>query len=471
MGGRIGVVSTVGVGSEFWFAVALPSAAGTEPEPVEPEGLRGLRMLVVDDNETNRRILAEQGAAWGMRVSLAASGAEARRVLATAAGGAPFDLAVLDMKMPDESGEELAAWMKAEPAAAAVPLILLSSLELNVGAERLREMGFAAHLCKPTRRNDLLGTIRAVIGKSRKGAPATPGGVGAGPVEMGDAARPGTGPMLTVGGAPLRVLLVEDNPVNQLVSSEMLKAAGCTVTVANDGREAVNAVARGFVDVVLMDCQMPEMDGFDATREIRRREGAGPAGPGLPAHLPIIALTANAISGDRERCLGAGMDDYLTKPINSGQLLEKLRAHLPRPAAEDQRGAAPVAGEGVNAAVGGAPAPAINYDELLHRCLDNPGLVAQVLALLVRDLPPRIEAVAEAVNAGDVTALEAAAHAIKGSAGNVAAGALAASAASIERRAAERALGVAAAELTGLLHEGDRCCAAARSLLETLKGP
>ena len=298
MGGRIGLESEAGRGSTFWLELALPKAEVDTRRSAGAERLQGLYVLVVDDNETNRLILRRTLDAWGCRIVEAASGGEGlERLAACDAAGTPVRLAILDMHMPEMDGQELARRIRDDARFADVPLVLLSSVGALADA---RQMGFAEALAKPVRQATLLRAILSALG----------GGSAERPVEQEPAFR--------ALSERLRVLLAEDNRVNRLVAINMLKRFGCDVDAAETGREAVEAVAANEYDLVLMDVQMPEMDGFEATAEIRRREAAG------GRRLPIIAMTAHAMTGDQERCLAAGMDDYVAKPVTREALVAKL---------------------------------------------------------------------------------------------------------------------------------------------------
>ena len=298
MGGRIGLESEAGKGSTFWIELALPKAEVDSCRSAGAERLQGLYVLVVDDNETNRVILRRTLDAWGCRIVEAASGAEGLERLATChETGTPVRLAILDMHMPEMDGQELARRIRADERFTGVPLVLLSS----VGAlAEARQMGFAEALAKPVRQATLLRAILSALGGDR------------------DAQQVEQAPAFRALSERLRVLLAEDNRVNRLVAINMLKRFGCDVDAAETGREAVEAVAANEYDLVLMDVQMPEMDGFEATAEIRRRETPG------GRRLPIIAMTAHAMTGDQERCLAAGMDDYVAKPVTREALVAKL---------------------------------------------------------------------------------------------------------------------------------------------------
>ncbi|MBX3026842.1 response regulator [bacterium] len=296
MGGEIGVESTPGVGSCFWFELGFePAAAAVAPLAAPVEHLRGLRILIVDDNATNRTILRETLRAWGCRPEEAASGAAALAALDDAAGD-PFALVVLDMQMPEMDGAETARRIRADARVADLPLLLLSS------TAALRDSGatpFAAALAKPVRQAALLRTLREILGGRAERRPRR------------------VAPALASGGESPRVLLAEDNAVNRTVALRMLQKLGCRAEAVETGRQAVGAVERAHYDLILMDVQMPEMDGFEATAEIRRRADDR-------RRTPIIAMTAHALEGDRERCLAAGMDDYVSKPMTIAALAEAL---------------------------------------------------------------------------------------------------------------------------------------------------
>jgi two-component system, sensor histidine kinase and response regulator len=305
MGGAIGVESDPGRGSAFWFTVRLAK------RPVPPTArqvnlaeLRRLRVLGVDDNATNRALLAGQLGAWGMHVECVANAFRALECLRLAhREGRPYDLAILDHQMPDMDGMALARAIKSDPALAPVPLVLLASVSYRGCAEEAQHAGFNALLLKPIRQSQLYDCIATVIGMVSEPAPQ----------------RLITDHPLTDPAARTRVLVAEDNAVNQRLAARMLEKRGCRVDVVANGLEAVEAVARIAYDCVFMDCQMLEMDGYVATSVIGQRE----AMTGM--HIPIIAMTANAMDGDRERCLAAGMDDYISKPVEPTELAAALR--------------------------------------------------------------------------------------------------------------------------------------------------
>jgi two-component system sensor histidine kinase/response regulator len=313
MGGAVGVHSAVDRGSTFWFEVRLEAVADAAPTQTRLPRLDlvGLRTLIVDDNASNREILQQHLQSWGMEVSAAETSTAALAVL-NANDEVKFDLGIVDDQMPGMDGIELAKVIRQDSRYASLRLILLSSRDdHDSGADASR--WFAATLAKPLRRSQLFACLSRVM-TMQPGAMGAPGATAASPAAGASADPRGAGP---------KILLVEDNPVNREVAVGMLESLGCITDAAENGRLAIETMASSAYDAVLMDCQMPVMDGLTATGEIRRREqGLG------GARVPIIALTANAMDGDRERCLAAGMDDFLSKPFTQQQLATLLRRWL-----------------------------------------------------------------------------------------------------------------------------------------------
>jgi signal transduction histidine kinase/CheY-like chemotaxis protein len=304
MGGELAVTSELGRGSEFSFAVPLPADPDSEPLAAAPS-FGGRRVLVVDDNQTNRRLVRDMLAAEGIAVGEAADAAAG---LAALAGGT-FDLAILDGQMPGRDGFELAAEIRAAPALARTRLLMLTSSGRPGDAERCRELGIQGYLTKPVSRVDLLEAIGVLLGGAAE-----------------PAADVVTRHSLAERRHTLRVLLAEDNPVNQQVAAAMLLKRGHTVDVVGTGREAVDAVRRGEYDVVLMDIQMPDLDGFEATAAIRALPERGT--------IPIVALTAHALGGERERCLARGMTGYVAKPFKAHELFAAIEGRGPTPSVD-----------------------------------------------------------------------------------------------------------------------------------------
>jgi signal transduction histidine kinase/CheY-like chemotaxis protein len=313
MGGRIWVESEAGRGSKFSCELPfqVPAEASRQAAPRELGNLRGLSVLVVDDNATNRRILEDILTNWGMRPTLVHGGVAALHAMERSnAEGKPFALALIDFQMPDMDGFEVAAQIQERAEFGATTIMMLSSVGQRGDAARCKELGVAAYLTKPVRQSVLLDAILAVL--------TNPG-------RRGEPAALVTRHSVRETQRPMRVLLAEDNAVNRLLAVRALEKHGHTVIVAVDGREAVAAVEREPFDVVLMDVQMPELDGLEATALIRKAE------QGTGRHIPIVALTAHAMREDRERCMNAGMDEYLAKPFKAGELFDTIERLLPVP--------------------------------------------------------------------------------------------------------------------------------------------
>ena len=330
MYGQIGVESVPGQGSTFWFTAVfekqLADARALQREKVQ---LAGRRVLVVDDNETNRKIVHHQIISSGMRNGCVASGAEALAVLRReVAAGDPYDVVILDMQMPEMDGATLARAIKSDPAISGAQLIVMSSLGQRAECAQLQAEGLAVILTKPVKQAQLLDCLTAVLaGEADKTPASAPDGQAAGPHADPKAQAPQLS-SFQHGRRRVRVLVAEDNTVNQKVALRQLAKLGYSADAVANGFEAVAALAQVPYDLVLMDCQMPEMDGYEATAEIRRREGAS-------RRTPIIAMTANALEGDRDKCLAAGMDDYISKPVKSAELqalLERWSAKADEPA-------------------------------------------------------------------------------------------------------------------------------------------
>jgi PAS domain S-box-containing protein len=317
MGGTIAVRSETGRGSTFSFTAVFRRAAapvvttGAEMGGVAAHALGVHRLLVADASPTHRRILENQLAGWGARVATTATGEATVALLRTeAAAGRPFAAALVDADLPDLNGATVATAIRAVPALASLPLILTSGMRSGVDPADAGQLGFARGLAKPIRQSALFDAVMAAVSAGRPvAAPVV---------------APASAPMVSAG--PTRILLVEDVEINQFIVTEVLARSGYSCDAASNGREAVEAVTRRAYDLVLMDCQMPEMSGFEAAIAIRALERD--RAPGDTHRARIVALTANALKGDRDQCLAAGMDDYLTKPLNPGDLIRAVEACL-----------------------------------------------------------------------------------------------------------------------------------------------
>jgi PAS domain S-box-containing protein len=325
MGGTAGVESTPGRGSEFWFTACLAAPEGTAPAPEPPLAeLAGARVLLVDDQATVRAVLGAKLAAWGLRVDEAADGPAALEALARAhQQGDPCRLVVCDLEMPGMDGCAVSIEICRDPRLDGTPLVMLVPLDRRSGCGGLPQSRVAALVTKPVRPVELKAALLASAGFAGAAVAVAP-----------DATPAAATPAARFADRRARLLLVEDNPTNQQVALGLLKRLGLAADVVENGREAVEALSARPYDLVLMDCQMPEMDGYEATAIIR-----DPLSSVLDHRVPVIAMTANAMQGDRERCLEAGMDDYITKPVPRRSLVEKLDQWLPRMADEPVSGA------------------------------------------------------------------------------------------------------------------------------------
>ncbi len=401
MGGKIWLESELGKGSVFHF-ISRFEFAETEGEtlmPADPEIIRGLQVLVVDDNETTRLILTEMLATWGMRAATASDGRSALEALARAyQSGSPFSLVISDMQMPGMDGFQLSDEIRRSGAWSRVPILILSSIMRQGQAARCRELCISRHLMKPVQPSELLDAIFVAVSKT---APAPQE-----PVAVVNA--------ISSRSRNKRILLAEDNAVNRKLAVTLLEKRGFTVVTAENGRDAIETLGRDSIDLVLMDVQMPVMDGLEAIRAIRAKE------QNSGAHVPIIALTAHAMKGDRERCLAAGADDYVTKPIRIQELMASMdRAAVARTVA---RPAKPF--PMVDAAVSSAAAPdstRLDIPAALERLDGDRGLFDEIARLFAHECPGLIGSIRNAQDTNDIPLLERLAHTLKGAASNVAA--------------------------------------------------
>jgi CheY-like chemotaxis protein len=306
MGGETGLESELGHGSTFWFTLRVGKVAPLLPAPIAD--LAGIRALVVDDNRTNRLLMCTLLRSWGAEPDEASGGEEAlEKVRSEHEAGRRYDVAILDFQMPEMDGEVLGRALKGDPRFEAIPLVMMSSLVRRGDAQRLSAHGFAAYLPKPLRQSQVKECLELVLGRVAAGSEHAGGIITTHRVHEASLRK-------------MKILLAEDNAVNQKVALGLLRRLGQTADVVENGELALAALREQRYDLVLMDCQMPVMDGFETTR-ILRSEDSGV----LDRKVPVVAMTANAMKGDRELCIEAGMDDYLAKPIVAAELEEKIR--------------------------------------------------------------------------------------------------------------------------------------------------
>jgi signal transduction histidine kinase/DNA-binding response OmpR family regulator/HPt (histidine-containing phosphotransfer) domain-containing protein len=389
MGGRTWVESTVGQGSTFHFTARLGLQNGPPAEPAAcPNVLKNLLVLVVDDNATNRRILQELLANWGMKSTGVDGGRAALDALRRAvASGEPFLLVLIDYMMPEMDGIALAEEIRRHPEFAGLTLIMLSSAGGSQERARSREAGVSAFLTKPIKQSELLRTLLTNLHD---------------PLSQPDRFASGPASPAFVSQRPLRLLLAEDNPVNQKLAVTLLEKWGHTVEKANNGLEAVAAHRRQPFDMVLMDVQMPEMDGFEATAAIRAWEKE------IGRHTPIVAMTAHAMKGDREQCQEKGMDGYVSKPLQARALFDIIERLAPAMAASPSPVLEKQSAE---------PSARLGFDEAvaLERVAGDQRLLMELMVLYRTECPQWLAQIRGAISRGDAVVLRRVAHSLRGS--------------------------------------------------------
>ncbi len=399
MGGSLEVDSVPGEGSTFSFTIPFEkrlNKAGI-PERVRIADLKGLRILVVDDTETNRKIFREQLKMWGCTTEETGDGFEALSKLHQAADtGDPFDAVLVDYRMPGMDGEELGRRINSDEAIASTPLILMTSLPRRGDASKMLEVGFDAYLSKPSKRSQLYDTLAMVLGLRREGDP-------------GQRQHLITKHTLKEYGMGRRkILIVEDNVVNQKVAIRLLEKAGCSCDVAENGKEAIEALSRDDYDLVFMDCQMPEMDGYEAVRKIREDEQEG-------QHTYIVAMTAYATKGAHQLCLKAGMDDYITKPVSGPALNRVLQKYLALNIVPEVIFPGAAGGKGETPEDPDAPVRIQRFQELSGGDMD---VETELIESFLTDIEPRLSSLEAFLSQQDAEQVHCEAHAIKGSSGN-----------------------------------------------------
>ncbi|OFV99814.1 MAG: hypothetical protein A3F68_05045 [Acidobacteria bacterium RIFCSPLOWO2_12_FULL_54_10] len=391
MGGRIWLESKPGKGSVFYFTARCRLQETPVAQPTLPalRDLRGLPVLVVDDNDTNRRILEEMLANAGMCPTVAESGAAALAALEqTQQSGNPFTLLLLDSNMPGMDGFAVAARIKEQRGLLTPTIMMLTSEDRMGDSTRCQELGIAAYITKPIGQNELLERIRQCLGNASQTLP-----------------RARMTATRTEGQQQLRILLAEDNPVNQIVVSRILEKRGHSVRIAANGQEALSAWQTEPFDLILMDVQMPVLDGLKATAAIREKEAVS------GCHIPIFAMTAHALKGDEERCLQAGMDRYLTKPLDTAKLYEaidnlcgvQVQTKVRRPEVTESN-------------------QVVDHKQLLERMNGDEDLLREAVTVFLQDYPKRLAEMSDALAIRDTEALERAAHTLRGAVGNFATG-------------------------------------------------
>jgi two-component system, sensor histidine kinase and response regulator len=413
MGGRIGVKSEEGKGSTFWFtAVFKKQPEGREQKRVISEDIKGKRFLIVDDNKTNRYILKKQLTLWECRYEEASGGEEALEKLKAAARGKdPFEIALLDMQMPHMDGAELGGKIKQTPDLKNTILVLMSSMGQRGDVKQLKDLGFAAYLIKPVKQSQLFDCLSTVAGIHKE------------PKEKQPTTIVTRHSLAENKKYNTHILLAEDNHINQRVAVNILKKLGYCADIAATGKEAVKALEIIPYNIVLMDCQMPELDGYDATREIRNPESRV-----INHNVTIIAMTANAMKEDREKCLESGMDDYLSKPVKPQELDTMLKKWLSKQ--NENLLDKPLLLE----------KEVLDWAGFLERAMDDDDLAKEIFDEFLKEIPIRIDKINKAVNNGNILELRQEAHTLKGSSANVGAIALQDITYKIEKSAADEDL-------------------------------
>lgn len=411
MGGQIGVESEPGKGSTFWFtAVFEKTPHSAEPPALRPPSFAGLRALIVDANSAVTEVLARQMSAWGLHCRTTADGAKALHMLRTAAaGGTAYSLVIVDHSLL--APLDLVRQVHAEPNLKETALIVMKGLQQEAPQELP-----AVALIKPVTASRLLDALMSVLCKPAEIAISAPA-----------KAPSDSAPQTRTAG---RVLLVEDNEINQQVAAELLRKAGLQCTIAGTGKQAIEALRAADYDVVLMDCQLPEMDGYEATGVLRQLEREGALARQSGAPLPVIALTANALSGDRQRCLQAGMTDYLTKPLNREQLIATVRSYLPGAGGGGEayiRAIQPQPPEQLPRVlrsdlpgVRQSTSDPVDFEALLDRCQGDWDFIEEILTMFDERSDEMLDQLEQSIAARDAGAVARVAHQLKGAAGNIA---------------------------------------------------
>jgi len=415
MGGTIGVQSREGVGSRFYFTLFLHLDKQAPPVAKPKEDLAGVRLLIVDQSPVNRQVLLEQVRSWQMRADAVGSSTEALKYLREAVERKnPYQITLIDDQMPGVRGESLGRAIKSELPVKETLLVLLTSLGQRGDAQRVVELGFSAYLTRPIRQSELMDALATVWSAHLRGESV-------GLVTRHTVAESRETAALLESDAPpsvgARVLVAEDNFVNQQVALEILNTFQCDVTMASDGEEAIEFARKSAFDVIFMDCQMPRVDGFTATVAIRKIEDG-------QKRTPIIAMTAHAMKGDRERCLASGMDDYISKPIDPNSMLNILRRWLPGSVVKEAS-----APKEVTVAAGLSPfaaqeenpenLPVFDLKQAMWVTGGKMRMFKRVTAVFLQHMPDRIQELSIAVSHADISEVNRLAHSIHGATASV----------------------------------------------------
>ncbi len=434
MGGNIDVKSQEEKGSEFSFTARFKKQTKREPAEKLAADISGTHVLIVDDNRTNREVLRGQLESWDVRVDDAQDGPTALHKLYKAYNeGDPFQLAILDMQMPDMDGESLGKAIKADEKIRRVRLIMMTSMGQRGDAFRLEEIGFTAYLTKPVRQSDLFDCITTVMGSGVKTK-----------TERVLITRHLIREMRR---GKTKVLLVEDNITNQQVATAMLNKMGMRVDAVADGAEAVRTLKDISYDIVLMDVQMPVMDGLEATRKIR-----DPKTKVLDHDIPIIAMTAHAMEGDRDRCLEAGMNDYIPKPVSIQNLAQTLDKWIRKQTDEEE----------AKEKESGLSLPVFNKEMLQERLMGDENILKEILDIFIEESALQIESLKDHLERKDLEKIRMQAHTIKGAAANIGGEVLRQTASALERAAEKRDF----AKITSLMPELEKQYTVLRKVLE-----
>jgi two-component system sensor histidine kinase/response regulator len=438
MDGRLWAESTLGKGSHFHFTVRLTESR--TPSPVKssasaPSDLDGIRVLIVDDNRTNRRILEGILSRWGMRPSVAADGEEALAIYDAAASQQPYRLILTDMHMPKLDGFGFVERLKQTSDASPATIMMLTSGGQRGDARRCEQLGIAAYLLKPIRHAELRDAIERVLSATKDHQPLITR------FSLREQA---------VGGKSLKILLAEDNLTNQKLATRVLEKRHHSVTVVANGREALEALEKDTFDLVFMDMQMPDVDGFEATTMLREKEKA------TGRRQSVVAMTALAMSGDRERCIAVGMDGYISKPLRPQELDELLDIYVARKKDASFHHQNRV-----------AASRTIDVAQLLDRIDDDRSFLAELVEVFRRDYPQNLEAVSTAIATHNAADLQRTAHTLKGALGNLSATRAASLAAELERMGRSLDMSNARHTLESLMSELPNVTRALESLCPT----